>query len=212
MLHKPSHSIYEGVLKDSEAATDIVAWFDEIYERNITPINMLLYSLISFEKCPDSMLDYFLFEKGFSTHADLSADAKRCILRNWESIIRYRFTDASIKQYLECILQVTVTMVSVYGQRRQFLQPNSSRFGFPNQASLDSFDTANDLMVYIYSTEYAVLDTLEITLSSTDAYTALLTDYIFEVLKFELHSTDYSNSIEITLKNELSAVIAVKTL
>ena len=212
MLHKPSHSIYEGVLKDSEVATDIAAWFDEIYQRNVVPINNTLYSLTSFERCPDNLLDYFLFEKGFGTHVDLSADAKRCILRNWEFITKRRFTDASIKQYLECILQVTITMVSTYGKRRQFLQPNSSRFGFPNQASLDSFETANDLMVYIYSTEYSVEDTLEITLSSTNAYTAGLTDYIFEVLKFELHSADYSNNLEITLRNEVSSIIAVKTL
>jgi hypothetical protein len=212
MLHKPGHSIYEGVLTDSAAATDIVAWFDEIYERNVPPINNTLYRLTSFERCPDNVLDYFLFDKGFSTHVELSAEAKRCILRNWEFITKHRFTDASIKLYLECILEVSVTMVSTYGQRRQFLQANSTRFGFPNQASLDSLNTPNDLMVYIYSTEYSVLDTLEITLSSVNEYTALLTDYLFEVIKFELPSADYSNNLEITIKDDLGAIISVKTL
>lgn len=215
MLHKPGHSIYEGVSTDSEVAADIIAWFDEIYEANIPKINNKLYNLNSFERCDNSFLDYFLFDKGFSTHVDLSAAAKRCILRNWEYITKFRFTDGSLKKYLECVLQVNITLTSTYGKRRQFLQPDSSIFGFPSQDTLSSLNTNNDRMVYIYSTEYSVVDTLTITLLETNTYTALLTDYIFEILKFELHSTDYSNILRVTLVDGSTlseSIIAIKDL
>lgn len=212
MNNKPSHSIFSGVLTDSPVAADITAWFDEIYERYCTSISHNMYNLISFERCPDNLLDFFLFDKGFSTHVNLSAEAKRCILRNWEFIHHYRMTDGSIKKYLECILQVDVTLTSTYNPKKQFLQPNSTRFGFPNQASLNSFNTSNDLMVYIYSTDYEVEDILDIQLSATNTYTADLTDYVFEVLKFELPNTNFSHKLRVNLLDELSANIATKIL
>ena len=166
---------------------------------------------ISFERCPDTYLDFFLYDKGFSTHPDLSAESKRCILRNWQHIYDFRSSLSGVSKYLECITEESVTIVSIVNPKKRFIQTNSKAFGFPNSDSVASFGTSSDYLTYLYSPEYEVIDEMEITLGNQTAYTDLLTDYIFEILKYELPRSNSDHKLKVTLYTGITE-IANKTI
>jgi len=215
MANKPGDSILAAIQEQSDIAKDIVAWFDEIYGIYVQgEINNHLYQMISFERCPDEYLDYFMYEKGFSTHKSMTPNSKRDVLRNWKFIHENRLSQRGLEMYLKSIFQVDLVTSGWQhvSWKKRFIQTQNSIYGFPNAESLSSAFQEGDTMTYLYSPDFVESDRLDIQLSAHNAYTDSLLDYAFEICRYELAKTCSYKNLLINIVDEHYNIMKTQTI
>lgn len=214
-MNRPSRSLHQPFRESNQVTSDILAWFDDIYECFVEKkINKELIKFSRYKTVESQYLDYFLYDKGFSTHPNLSDSSKLSILDNWREIYNYRYTTRGIKRYIDSITEQECTVtITLDPDRRDFLQPNSTLFGFPNQEMLDSIGTSNEVMSYLYRTDYLYTDTIQINFPLLNPYLDSIKDYIIGLMEFELPRVNDAQQWRIILYNEdTSSTILEKTI
>jgi len=214
-MNKPSKSLYRGFRDSNVVTQDVLAWFDDIYECFVEKrINRELAKFASYKTVEPAYVDYFLYDKGFSTHPNLSYAAKISVLDNWKEIYNYRFTTKGIKSYMDSLSQQATTVtITLDSARKDFIQPNNTLFGFPNQAMIDSIGTSTDNMTYLYSTDYTYTDTIQINFPVLDVYLDSIKEYLIGLLEFELPRVNDSQKWKVILYNvDTSSTILEKTI